>query len=102
MGDLYDQIKKNEKTKNRAVIINQWIVLIGFVCILFGGCVITGHIIIEKLNKCTSDTTSYLADKFMKEENISYSNARIYFYIEEGDLTPSKIVDVELNLDIDR
>lgn len=87
-----------EKRKSRAVIINEWIVLTGFVCILFGGCVITYFITIENINSCTSDPLKYYSNKILNNENISYSSAHILFFVNKSDEYASKTVDIDLPL----
>lgn len=82
--------------KSRKVIINEWIILIAFLMIFIGGSIISSYFIINKINKCTSNPAKYLVQEMMEQKNVSYSNARILFYLEDTDLFASETVDIEL------
>ena len=73
------------------------LILICFAGILFGGCIITYFIIIDRVQSCTSNPLKYEADRISHEENLTYSYITFNLYINKYDVIPIKSIKIDLN-----
>jgi len=72
------------------------LLLICFIGILFGGCVVTYFLIIDNINSCTSNPLKYYADKIVEENNLTYEYISFNIYTNRYDLIPAKSVQIDL------